>query len=74
MAPGMVVISDPVDLTIAPLTDLAVSLYFPGDTGTPTSHATGLRPTYVSSEGNFAASATIPDATRRMSVLLARGS
>ena len=67
MAPGMVVISDPVDLTIAPLTDLAVSLYFPGDTGTPTSHATGLRPTYVSGEGNFAASATIPDATRRMS-------
>ena len=67
MAPGMVVISDPVDLTIAPLTDLAVSLYFPGDTGTPTTHATGLRPTYVSGEGNFAASATIPDATRRMS-------
>ena len=29
MAPGMVVVSDPVDLTFAPLTDLAVSLYFP---------------------------------------------
>ena len=67
MTPGMVVISDPVDLSIAPLTDLAVSLYFPADTGTPTSHATGLRPTYVSREGNFAASATIPDATSRMS-------
>jgi lysophospholipase L1-like esterase len=67
MTPGMVVISDPVDLSIAPLTDLAVSLYFPGDTGTPTSHATGLRPTYVSGEGNFTSAATIPDATRRMS-------
>ena len=53
MAPGMVVVSDPVDLTFAPLTDLAVSLYFPGDTGAPTTHATGLRPTYISREGDF---------------------
>ena len=50
MAPGMVVVSDPVDLTFAPLTDLAVSLFFPGDTGAPTTHATGLRPTYISGD------------------------
>jgi len=67
MTPGMVVVSDPVDLTIAPLTDLAVTLYFPGDTGAPTTHATGLRPTYISREGNFAGSQTIPDATTRLS-------
>jgi lysophospholipase L1-like esterase len=67
MAPGMVVVSDPVDLTFAPLTDLAVSLYFPGDTGAPTSHATGLRPTYISREGDFTASQSIPDPTTRMS-------
>jgi len=67
MTPGMVVVSDPVDLTVAPLADLVVSLYFPGDTGTPTAHATGLRPTYISGEGNFTASASIPDATTRMS-------
>ena len=28
MAPGMVVVSDPVDLAVAPLSDVAVSLYF----------------------------------------------
>jgi len=67
MAPGMVVVSDPVDLTVAPLADLAVSLYFPGDTGAPTTHATGLRPTYISREGDFTGSPTIPDATTRMS-------
>ncbi len=67
MAPGMVVVSDPVELTVAPLSDLAVSLYFPGDTGAPTTHATGLRPTYISREGDFTASQTIPDATTRMS-------
>ena len=67
MAPGMVVVSDPVDLAIAPLSDVAVSLYFPNDTGAPTTHANGLRPTYISREGNFAASPTIPDATTRMS-------
>jgi lysophospholipase L1-like esterase len=67
MTPGMVVVSDPIDLTIAPLTDLAVTLYFPGDTGAPTTHATGLRPTYISREGNFAGNQTIPDATTRSS-------
>jgi lysophospholipase L1-like esterase len=67
MAPGMVVVSDPVDLTVAPLADLAVSLYFPGDTGAPTTHATGLRPAYISREGDFSGSPTIPDATTRMS-------
>ena len=67
MAPGMVVVSDPVDLAIAPLSDVAVSLYFPKDTGPPTTHANGLRPTYISGEGDFSASPTIPDATTRMS-------
>jgi lysophospholipase L1-like esterase len=53
MMPGVFVVSDPVDLDIPALADLAVSLYFPGDTGSPTTHSTGLRPTYVSTEGDF---------------------
>jgi lysophospholipase L1-like esterase len=65
--PGVVVVSDPVDLAIPPLTDISVSLYFPGDTGAPTTHANGLRPTYISGAGDFTASATIPDASTRMS-------
>jgi lysophospholipase L1-like esterase len=60
MMPGVVVVSDPVDLEIAPLSDLAVSLYLPSDTGSPTTHATGLRPTYVSTEGDFSGGAQLP--------------
>jgi lysophospholipase L1-like esterase len=60
MTPGMVIVSDPVDLDIPALADLAVSLYFPGDTGQPTSHATGLRPTYVSKEGDFTGRSDFP--------------
>jgi lysophospholipase L1-like esterase len=67
ISPGAVVVSDPVELTVPPLTDLAVSLYFPGDTGSPTTHATGLRPTYISTEGDFTAKPDIPGATIRMS-------
>jgi lysophospholipase L1-like esterase len=60
MMPGVVVVSDPVDLDVAPLTDLAISLYFPDDTGSPTTHATGLRPTYVSTEGDFTGRPELP--------------
>jgi lysophospholipase L1-like esterase len=60
MMPGVVVVSDPVDIEVPALSDLAVSLYFPEDTGNPTTHATGLRPTYVSTEGDFAGRAELP--------------
>ncbi len=53
MMPGVVVVSDPVALDVPVLGDLAVSLFFPNDTGNPTTHSTGLRPTYVSTEGDF---------------------
>ena len=47
LGPGVVLYSDPVDLHVAPLADVAVSLFFPGETGPPTNHATGLHTTYV---------------------------
>ena len=50
--PGAVMISDPVDLEVAPLSDLAVSMYLPSETGPPTMHGTGLHPTYISRDGN----------------------
>jgi lysophospholipase L1-like esterase len=59
---GQVLVSDPVTLDVAPLTDLAVSLYLPGETGPPTSHTFGLRPTYISGEGDFTGKTDIPDA------------
>ena len=57
IAPGGVVVSDPVTLDIPPLTDLAVSLYLPEDTGPPTVHSAALRTTYVSTEGDLTGSA-----------------
>jgi lysophospholipase L1-like esterase len=60
MMPGVVVVSDPVDIDVPAIGDLAVSLYLPSDTGAPTTHATGLHTTYVSTEGNFSGQAEFP--------------
>jgi len=48
--PGAVVVSDPVDLDAAPLSDVAVSLYLPRETGVPASHTVGLH-TRISQKG-----------------------
>jgi lysophospholipase L1-like esterase len=61
IGPGVVLLSDPVDLTVAPLADLAVSLYITDETGQPTSHATALHTTYIQS-GDATAAASMPDA------------
>jgi lysophospholipase L1-like esterase len=61
--PGVVVTSDPVNMTVAPLADLSVSLFFPGETGPPTSHGTGLHYTYIK-EGDQTAASSMPDAQR----------
>lgn len=58
--PGAVVVSDGIDLDIPAGADLAVSLYLPSDTGAPTTHATALHTTYVSSEGDFTAQSEFP--------------
>jgi len=52
IGPGVVLYSDPVELNLPALADLAVSLYFPGETGAPTTHATALHTTYISREGD----------------------
>jgi enterochelin esterase-like enzyme/lysophospholipase L1-like esterase len=59
--PGAVVLSDPVDLTVAPLTELAVSLYLPESTGLPTIHPDGMHTAYIAA-GN-AAGRTALDST-----------
>lgn len=60
MMPGVVVVSDPVDIDVPALGDLAISLYLPSDTGPPTAHATALHTTYISSEGDFTAQSEFP--------------
>jgi lysophospholipase L1-like esterase len=58
---GQVAVSDPVRLDVPADTDLAVSLYFPGETGPPTGHTFGLRPTYVSKQGDGTAAVSLDD-------------
>ncbi len=59
---GAFVLSDPVAMEVEPLADLVISIYFPSDTGAPTSHGTALQTSYISSPGNFAASEQISGA------------
>jgi lysophospholipase L1-like esterase len=60
MMPGVVAVSDPVDIDVPAVGDLAVSLYLPTETGPPTAHATGLHTTYVSTEGDFTGQSEFP--------------
>jgi lysophospholipase L1-like esterase len=61
VGPGMVILSDPVELNVAPVSDLAVSLYFPGETGPPTTHTLGLHPAYIK-DGDVTGQAALADA------------
>ena len=58
--PGVLMLSDPVDLEVAPLSDLAVSLYFPKDTGPPTNHNLALHTGYIS-KGDTTAQEVMPE-------------
>ena len=44
---GAMAVSDTVDLAVPKLSELAVSVFFPGDTGQLTMHNTGLHTTYI---------------------------
>ncbi len=58
--PGAPVVSDPVNLTVAPVSDLVVSVYVPGRTGPATVHPLALQTTYISGPGNFAGAEKMP--------------
>src|SRR5215831_13513856 len=62
IAPGAAMISDPIDLEVPQLGDLAISVYVPGDSGQLTMHATGLHTTYIAN-GNVAGESMLNDAT-----------
>lgn len=57
---GALVLSDPVELAVPPLSDLAVSLYLPGQVRSPASQGGAPQVGYVSLPGNFTDSATLP--------------
>jgi lysophospholipase L1-like esterase len=52
--PGAPVLSDPVDLEVPALAEVAVSLYLPEITPTSTFHWEGVQTAYISGEGSFA--------------------
>ena len=60
---GAVVLSDPIDLEVPPLADLAVSLYVPGPTGPATWHFSALQTSYLSPPGDFSAEIDMPVST-----------
>lgn len=57
---GAPALSDPVELNVPALGDLAISLYLPGTVQASTIHNTALQTNYVSLPGDFTAAATLP--------------
>jgi lysophospholipase L1-like esterase len=58
--PGAAALSDPVDMDVAPLSTLAISLFVPRWTGPSVIHPDGVATTDISGEGDFTAAAAIP--------------
>lgn len=58
--PGAIVVSDPVELDVPALADLAISLFVPGSTGPATWHFEALQTSYVSPPGDFTATIDMP--------------
>jgi lysophospholipase L1-like esterase len=61
---GAVTVSDPMSLLVPPLSDLAIDIYLPGDTGATasplTSHTNALQTSYLSAPGDHAEAAGFP--------------
>lgn len=75
--PGATLLSDAVALTFPPASDLAVDLFFPGDTASwnspLTTHSGAFQTNYVSAAGNHAGAATLtPAGTTQSWFLLSR--
>jgi lysophospholipase L1-like esterase len=59
--PGAVLLSDPVDLVVPRLGDLAISVYVPGDSGRASQHSQALHTTYIAA-GDTTGKADMADA------------
>jgi lysophospholipase L1-like esterase len=64
---GAEMLSDPVDLDTPKLSELAVSVFVPGETGPASAHSLGLHTTYISKEGDFTAAPEFADAATSQS-------
>ena len=61
--PGAPILSDPVDLKVAPLSSLAVSLYLPQKSAITSVHWDGAQTAFISGAGDFTGSASFPAAS-----------
>jgi lysophospholipase L1-like esterase len=64
---GAVLVSDPVDMAVPAMGDLAIDLYLPGNTDSPspvTTFTNALQTNYVSETGNFAGKSPFPAVAR----------
>jgi lysophospholipase L1-like esterase len=77
LPPGAPVLSDPVDLEVPELSDLAIDLYLPGDTSATTSpittHTAAFQTNYVSTPGDFTGVTVLPVSSTRTSWLFLTG-
>ncbi len=71
--PGALAVSDPVNLQVADLGDLAVSIYIAGNQVAATEHSEGLQSTYISAEGNFSGVDSMPATTTTDSLYFLMG-
>src|SRR3984957_19671214 len=71
--PGAPLVSDPVDLTVKPLSNVAVSFYLPKKTGVTSVHWDGAQTTYISATGDKTKDADFkPDSTNKSRLFLSR--
>ena len=68
-----IVLSDPVDLSVPNLAELAVSLYFPEATTGSTVHGFAFQTNYISSAGDFTKEAALPVETTMQSWIFLTG-
>jgi lysophospholipase L1-like esterase len=68
--PGAPAISDPVDLTVAPLSELSVSLHFPKTAPTDTIHWDGHQTAFVASGNKVSEAALEPESKQTQRVFL----
>jgi len=61
IAKGESVLSDPVNMEVAPLQELAVSLYLPRHTGPTTIHDNSSQTTFITKTGNATAAEILPE-------------
>lgn len=57
---GALALSDPVDLEVSSLANLAITVYFPGNTGPATFQTNSYQTAYISGPGNFTSAVDFP--------------